>query len=212
MSSDVVIIDYGSGNIRSIFNALKHCVRDNQQVVVSSDANVIENAERLILPGVGAFAECKRKLDESSLLPSINRAVEEGKPLLGICVGMQVLADEGREFEVSRGLGLIGGFVRKIEFPINFAGARKLPHVGWTQIKTKECPLFENIAANEYFYFVHSYIFETKDTKDVAAEANYGEEFAAAVWRDNIFGCQFHPEKSDRSGLRLMENFCRWKP
>lgn len=211
MSNDIVIIDYGSGNIRSIFNALKHCVGDGSQVVVSNDANVIENAGRLILPGVGAFAECKRKLDESALLPSIKRGVEQGKPLLGICVGMQVLADEGREFGTSEGLGLIGGAVRKIEFQNDFNGAKKLPHVGWSRIKRKECPLFENIPANEYFYFVHSYIFETKESDDVAATADYGEEFTAAVWRGNIFGCQFHPEKSDRAGLRLMENFCRWK-
>lgn len=190
---------------------MKHCVRDDRKTVISKDADAIKNAERLILPGVGAFAECKRKLDDSALLPSIKQSVANGKPLLGICVGMQILADEGREFGVSEGLGLIGGSVRKIEFPQDFNGAKKLPHVGWSKIKTAECPLFENLTANEYFYFVHSYIFETKEPDDIAATADYGEEFAAAIWRENIFGCQFHPEKSDRAGLRLMENFCRWK-
>lgn len=212
MGNEIVIIDYGSGNIRSIFNALKRCVRDDQSVIISNEASVIETAERLILPGVGAFAECKRKLNASRLLPSIRKSVEDGRPLLGICVGMQVLADEGREFETSEGIGLIGGAVRKIQFALDFNGAKKLPHVGWTQVKTKECPLFENIKNGEHFYFVHSFIFETKEKKDIVATANYGEEFTAAVWRDNIFGCQFHPEKSERAGLHLMENFCRWKP
>jgi glutamine amidotransferase len=212
MSDDVVIIDYGSGNIRSIFNALKRCARDDQNIIISNEATAIETAERLVLPGVGAFAECMRKLNVSALLPSIKQTVTNKRPILGICVGMQVLADEGREFETSIGLGLIGGAVRRIEFPNDFSGVRKLPHVGWTKIKPKENPLFEDISENEHFYFAHSYIFETNDVDDIAATANYGEEFAVAVCRNNIFGCQFHPEKSDRVGLRLMENFCRWKP
>lgn len=212
MGNEIVIIDYGSGNIRSIFNALKRCVQDDQKVIISNEASAIEKAERMILPGVGAFAECKRKLDASLLLPSIRKAVAEGKPFLGICVGMQILADEGREFETSEGIGFIDGSVRKIQFASDFKEAKKLPHVGWTQVKTKECPLFENIKNGEYFYFVHSFIFETKEKNDIAATAYYGEEFTAAVWRDNIFGCQFHPEKSERAGLHLMENFCRWKP
>lgn len=222
MAEKVVIVDYGSGNIRSIFNALRRSAGDGQEVSVSNEAAAIAGAQRLVLPGVGAFAECRRKLDASGLRESVvEAATGRGTPLLGVCVGMQILADEGREFETSRGLGLIPGVVRRIEFPEGCADApNKLPHVGWTQIApvgregdgSKCSALFDGLPPKACFYFVHSYVFACAEASDVAATADYGEHFAAAVQRDNIFGCQFHPEKSAASGLRLLENFCRWKP
>lgn len=212
MADDVVIVDYGSGNIRSILNAMKRSARDDQRVVVSSNASAIDNAERLVLPGVGAFAECRRKLEKSGLWPHVRAAVGEGRPLLGICVGMQVLADEGYEFYITQGLSLIPGVVRKLQPAGQENGIQKLPHVGWAPVEQSDCPLFDSIRFGESFYFVHSYVLDCVEKDDVAAVANYGETFTAAILRDNIFGCQFHPEKSDLAGLRIMKNFCRWVP
>jgi glutamine amidotransferase len=212
LQRDVVVIDYGSGNTRSMVNALRKTVRDDQRVILSRDSVAIEQADRLVLPGVGAFAECRRKLDQSGALPSLTTAVRSGRPFLGVCVGMQILADEGHEFEVSPGLGWIHGVTRKLEFPQEYSGSRKLPHVGWTPIEPRTCQVFESVRPGDYFYFVHSFAHACRDPAEIAATATYGQTFAAAVLRGNVFGTQFHPEKSAHAGLRVLEAFCRWNP
>ncbi len=209
MASEIVIVDYGSGNVRSMFNALKKAARDDQQVVLSTEASAIEQAERLVLPGVGAFAECRKMLDASGLLPALSRRVEAGTPFLGVCVGMQILATEGHEFEVHPGLNWVPGVCRKIVLP---KGPLKLPHIGWSPVDTGPHPLFEGMPPRPHLYFVHSFFLQASDPAHVAATATYGETFAAAVSKANLFGCQFHPEKSDVLGLQLLQNFCRWTP
>ncbi len=211
MSNEVVIVDYGSGNVRSMFNALKRAVSDDQKVVLSKDASAIEQAQRVVLPGVGAFAECAKMLEASGLLPALTRKVKTGTPFLGVCVGMQILATEGLEFQPHPGLGWIPGVCRKIA--LAEAGASlKLPHIGWSLVATGPHPLFEGMPSRPYMYFVHSFFLDCSDAAHVAATATYGETFPAAVARDNLFGCQFHPEKSDVLGLQLLQNFCRWTP
>lgn len=212
MAHDILIVDYGSGNLRSMMNAVQRCARDDQHVVLSGEIAAVEEAERIILPGVGAFAECRRKLDASGLLPSLGAAVEAGKPLFGVCVGMQVLASQGLEFEGAEGLGWVPGVTRRLQLPATDGAPTKLPHVGWTPVESRDEELFEGVPPASHFYFVHSYVLECAEPEDVAATAVYGERFTAAVRRGNVFGSQFHPEKSDTPGLRLLENFCRWNP
>lgn len=208
MAAEVVIVDYGSGNVRSMYNALKQAVRDGQEVVLSTERTAIEQAERLVLPGVGAFGECRKLLDDSGLLPAITAKVQGGTPFLGICVGMQILADQGLEFQPHPGLGWIPGVCRKLD---PGPGA-KLPHIGWSPVDFKPHALFDGLPPRPYLYFVHSFFLEAKDPAHVAATATYGETFTAAVAKGNVFGCQFHPEKSDRLGKKLLQNFCRWSP
>lgn len=206
MSEQIVVVDYGSGNIHSVMNALSHVLRDDQTVSLSSSPTVIARADRLVLPGVGAFSECKRKLELSHVLPALQSFRETGRAFLGVCVGMQILADEGEEFLPTPGLGWIPGRVRKL------ATEQKLPHVGWFPIRPNPHFLFEDIPSGERFYFVHSYVLDCQNPTDTAATSDCGETFSAAVIQGSIFGCQFHPEKSDKMGLKLLYNFCRWKP
>ncbi len=210
MARKIVIADYGLGNIRSISNALKAVTKPEQEVLLGDNSKAIEFADHLILPGVGAFAECKRKLENSGLLESIFKFVESGRPLLGICVGMQILADRGSEHGDYSGLSLVPGIVRKIQLPKN--SGEKLPHVGWTPVSPIHSQLFKGILEGSHFYFVHSFIFSDLSKEHWAALAHYGENFPAAVVRENVFGCQFHPEKSSHSGLQLLQNFCQWDP
>ena len=212
MLHKVVIADYGSGNTRSMYNALCKVRRPDQEILLSNDPVTIWEAERVVLPGVGAFAECRRKLDASGVLPAIQACVQHGKPFLGVCVGMQVLADEGQEFEICPGLGWFPGVTRRIEFAEGYTGPRRLPHVAWSPVEFRPSPLFAGLRLGELFYFVHSFILDCRDPSAVIATASYGEDFAAAVQRDNLFACQFHPEKSAEAGLQLLENFCRWQP
>jgi glutamine amidotransferase len=212
MPHDVVIVDYGSGNTRSMFNALMRAKRDDQRVLLSAERAAIDAAERIVLPGVGAFAECRRKLDASGTLPAVTAAVQSGRAFLGVCVGMQILADEGHEFEVCPGLGWIRGVTRQIQFPNGHEVPRRLPHVEWSPTEHRDSPLFEGVRPGELYYFVHSFILDCSDAQDIVATAEYGEVFAAAVARGNVFGCQFHPEKSADAGLHLLRNFCRWRP
>lgn len=195
------IIDYGMGNLQSVRNALE---RLGCEVGVSSDPKSIGNADALVLPGVGAFGEAMGNLQQRNLVAPLRRAVlEEGKPLLGICLGMQLLADSSEERGEFRGLSLIPGAVKKISVS---AGLR-LPHIGWNSVSLrKPDPLFGGIPDGGAFYFVHSYRFECDDTY-VAGLTDYGTEITAAVQKDRIFGVQFHPERSQRKGLRLLKNF-----
>jgi glutamine amidotransferase len=214
----VAIIDYHSGNLHSAAKALERAAREggtNARILVTNKPEDVRAAERIVLPGVGAFADCKRGLDEvPGMVEALTEAVKkDGKPFFGICVGMQLLAERGLEHGVTEGLGWIDGEVDRIK-PRD--PALKIPHMGWNTLReTRRHPLFEGIALGEqglHAYFVHSYHLKPKDPADLLAEADYAGTITAAVARDNIAGSQFHPEKSQRLGLALLANFLRWKP
>ena len=214
----VVIIDYGSGNLHSAAKAFERAARESgsgSAIVVSSNAADVLAATRIVLPGVGAFADCKRGLDA---VPGMRDALEhavrqKGRPFLGICVGMQLLADCGLEYATTEGLGWIPGEVRVLE-PKD--PALKIPHMGWNTIDVgRPHALLDGIATGPkglHAYFVHSYHLAAKDRTTVVAETDYGGPVTAIVARDNIAGTQFHPEKSQRLGLQLIANFLTWKP
>lgn len=201
-SKDVCIIDYGSGNVQSVFNIFRSVTGN---VKVSNDAGDIDACTHIVLPGVGAFGASMAKI---LALPSLdalkNNVLKKKKPYLGICVGMQVLADTGMEHGQNAGLGWIPGVVRKIEAP-----ELHLPHVGWNNFSwcRQGHPLLKGIGTSMDFYYVHSFQFEPVDPEDCAAKCSYGMEFAAVVSQDNIHGVQFHPEKSQKAGRILIENF-----
>ena len=204
----LVVVDYGLGNLYSvnkIFEAL------GVPVSISSDPEVILQAERIVLPGVGAFGDGMRNLEERKLIPVLNESVRErGTPFLGICLGMQLLAESSNEYGEHSGLGWIRGKVVKLNVAEK---GFKIPHIGWNQIILKQDhPLFKGLAPMTDFYFVHSYEFQPSDQKDLLAISQYGKDITAAVGRKNIAGVQFHPEKSQDNGLKLMENFITWKP
>jgi glutamine amidotransferase len=215
MNSTVAIVDYGSGNLRSAEKALARVAAEQstgQQVIVTSDADAVAKAERIVLPGVGAFADCMSGLRAvPGMVDALKDAVlKRGVPFLGICVGMQLLADVGREFGDHAGLGWIGGEVVKIA-PSD--PALKIPHMGWNELKIERAhPLLANIPASGHAYFVHSYHCRAKDKRDVLATTDYGETLTAMIARDNIAGTQFHPEKSQAVGLTLLANFLKWRP
>jgi len=197
----VCILDYGSGNVRSVFNLVSLLTKN---VRVSNEVSVLHDATHLILPGVGAFGAFMEKIRERISLDVLEEEVlKKGKPFLGICVGMQVLADKGFEFGENTGLGWIPGTVERVD-----SAGLSLPHIGWNDIRAVvDCPLFRDFDSNWNFYFVHSYAFRPISQDHIAATVNYGFEFAAVVQRGNIFGVQFHPEKSQKAGRRLVENF-----
>jgi imidazole glycerol-phosphate synthase subunit HisH len=202
--SEIVIVDYGVGNLASIKNMLKKAGKDSR---ISSDETVILEAGKLILPGVGAFDTCSEKLEQSGLIRALNKKVLEEKiPLLGICVGMQLLTERSEEGSLP-GLGWIKGQVVRFK-PEAMPPGMKIPHMDWTEVEAvKSSPLFENMHAAPRFYFVHSYHAKPADEADTLLYAKYGYRFAAAVEHDNIIGVQFHPEKSHKFGMRLLENF-----
>jgi glutamine amidotransferase len=214
----VAIVDYGSGNLHSAAKAFERAARDaapDEQIIVTSDPEAVRKAERVVLPGVGAFADCRRGLDA---IPGMVEALEEsvrrqGRPFFGICVGMQLMAERGREYEVTEGLGWIAGEVDKIA-PSD--ASLKIPHMGWNTLNAaRPHPLFDGIALGAqglHAYFVHSYELKPKQASDLVAQADYGGPVTAVVGRDNMVGTQFHPEKSQRLGLALIANFLKWKP
>lgn len=195
------IVDYGMGNLQSVRSALE---RLNCQVQISGDPELLSSADALILPGVGAFGEAMSNLQQRKLVEPLRRAViDEGKPILGICLGMQLLADSSEERGNFAGLSLIPGQVRKI--PVS--QELRLPHIGWNGVSIRKSdPLFLDIKDGGAFYFVHSYHFEC-DPECIAGVTDYGAEITAAVQKDRIFGVQFHPERSQRKGLLLLKNF-----
>ncbi len=214
----VAVIDYGSGNLHSAAKALERAAREggtNAKIVVTSDPDDVRRAERIVLPGVGAFADCKRGLDAvSGMVAALNEAVlKKAKPFFGICVGMQLLAERGLEHGVSNGLGWLRGEVDRIA-PSD--PSLKIPHMGWNTLRMKrKHALLEGIELGDrgqHAYFVHSYHFRPRDSADLVAEADYAGPITAMVARDNIAGSQFHPEKSQKLGLRLLANFLLWKP
>jgi glutamine amidotransferase len=207
MSVTVALIDYGSGNLRSAEKAL---ARAGADVVVTSDPGAVAKAERIVLPGVGAFGDCMAGLAGiPGMVDALDEAVlKRAAPFLGICVGMQLLASVGHEFGEHKGLGWIPGEVARLT-PVGL----KVPHMGWNEIAVaRPHPLFDGIAPGANVYFVHSFTMRTADPAHLLATADYGGAFAAAVGRDNIAGVQFHPEKSQAVGLALLGNFLTWRP
>ena len=197
--SHVAIIDYGVGNLRSVEKAFAATGCD---AIVSDDENVLREAHRLVLPGVGAFAACMRALKEHGFDRLVRDKVSEGTPLLGVCVGMQMLFEESDEFGSTRGLGLLKGTVRR------FGNELVVPHVGWNRIHQKrEHTLFEGVEDHAFCYFVHSFYCQPRDEEVVVGETEYGERYASVVARGNVCGVQFHPEKSQDVGLRMLRNF-----
>jgi len=195
----IAIIDYGMGNLRSVTNALEKLGAD---AVVTRDKKVIKESRAIILPGVGAFGKCIENLEKLELLGFIKETIEEGKQYLGICLGMQVLFESSEEAPGMAGMGILKGTVPR------FTGNIKIPHMGWNNIKiVKKTEILSGIENSEYFYFVHSYYCSPEDKGIVATTTPYGEEFASSVQKDNVFACQFHPEKSQRVGLKLLQNF-----
>jgi glutamine amidotransferase len=213
----VAIVDYGSGNLHSAAKAFERAAREsghNQPILVTNDPDKVRSAERVVLPGVGAFADCKRGLDAlPGMVEALNETVRKnGRPFLGICVGMQLMAECGREYEVVDGLGWIPGEVDRIT-PAD--PELKIPHMGWNTLnERRRHALLDGIplgANGLHGYFVHSYQLNT-DTDCLVADADYGGPVTAIVGRDNYAGTQFHPEKSQKLGLALIANFLKWKP
>jgi glutamine amidotransferase len=212
------IVDYGSGNLHSAAKAFERAARDhavNDAIVVTSDPDIVAHADRIVLPGVGAFADCRRGLDAlPGMVEALNDNVrKKGKPFFGICVGMQLMAERGHEKEVIEGLGWIPGEVDRIH-PSD--PALKIPHMGWNTLQPKRLhPLLDGLPLGDkglHAYFVHSYELKTADSGDLVAQAEYGGPVTAIVGRGNMVGTQFHPEKSQKLGLALIANFLKWKP
>jgi imidazole glycerol-phosphate synthase subunit HisH len=214
----VAIVDYGSGNLHSAAKAFERAAResaDGQEIVVTSDPEAVRRADRVVLPGVGAFADCRRGLDAvPGMIDALHETVhQKGRPFLGICVGMQLMAERGREYEVTEGLGWIPGEVERIR-PSD--PGLKIPHMGWNTLDpVGSHPLLDGIPLGNgglHAYFVHSYSLNVRDRADLVAQADYGGPLTAIVARDTYAGTQFHPEKSQRLGLGLIANFLKWKP
>jgi imidazole glycerol-phosphate synthase subunit HisH len=211
----VAIIDYGSGNLRSAAKAFERMAAEDgitARIEVTNEPEVVARADRVVLPGVGAFADCRRGL---AAVPGLEAALREvvithARPFLGICVGMQLMADRGREFETVSGLGWIAGEVAAIK-PRD--AALKIPHMGWNEIEPRAPhPLLAGLGAGAHGYFVHSYHFRVADPADLVAVTDYGGPLTAMIGHGNLVGTQFHPEKSQEAGLRLIGNFLRWRP
>ena len=204
---NITIVDYKSGNISSVINSFKEVAQNKVKLEFTSDLEKIKSSDKVVLPGQGSFKSCIDALNNiSGLVDTLNEfAINNKKPLLGICVGLQMFADVGYEETETKGLGWISGKVSKID---NKNGKFKLPHIGWNQINiTKESKLFGNIQNNSHMYFVHSYEFIPVDKNVVSATIDYSSNIVCAVEKENIFGTQFHPEKSDKIGLKIINNF-----
>ncbi len=202
----IAIIDYGMGNLRSVQKGFEKVGLD---AVVTSDPKVVMEAERIVLPGVGAFPDCMRNLEQGGFVEPLLRVIEEGRPFLGICLGLQLLFTESEEFGTHKGLNLIPG--RVVRFPEGMTEndeELKVPHMGWNQLSFKlRPPVFDGIAEGTNFYFVHSYYVQPEDSSVIATTTNYGFDFCSSVWKDNIVATQFHPEKSQEKGLAILKNF-----
>jgi imidazole glycerol-phosphate synthase subunit HisH len=214
----VAIIDYGSGNLHSARKAFERAAREagvDEEIVVTSDPAAVAKADRIVLPGVGAFADCRRGLDGvEGMVDAMTEAVRrKGRPFFGICVGMQLMASRGLEYETTLGLDWIGGDVKPIE--PDDAGL-KIPHMGWNTLHPqREHPLLDGIETGPnglHAYFVHSFALDPKNQDEVMAVTDYGGPLTAVVARDNMAGTQFHPEKSQKLGLALIANFLKWRP
>ena len=203
----VTIVDYQSGNIRSVINSFKEVTKDKVNLEVTSDLNKIKSSDKIVLPGQGSFKSCVDSLNIiNGLVDALKEfAITNKKPLLGICVGLQMFADVGYEETETKGLGWISGKVSKID---NQNGKFKLPHIGWNEIEiVKETKLFKSIKNKSHMYFVHSYEFIPNDKSVISATTDYSSKIVCSVEKDNLFGTQFHPEKSDKEGLKIIDNF-----
>lgn len=206
----IAIIDYGMGNLRSVQKGFE---RVGCEALVTSDPRQVLQAERVVLPGVGAFRDCIRNLEQGGFVEPILKVIAEGRPFLGICLGLQLLFSESEEFGLHQGLGVIPG--RVVRFPEGMTAAGEklpVPHMGWNQISLQgDSPLFSGIADQSNVYFVHSYYVKPDDQSVVAATCSYGLEFCAAIRKDNLVATQFHPEKSQAIGLQMLKNFAEMK-
>ena len=204
---NVTIVDYNSGNISSVMNSFDEVAKDKVKIEVTSDLNKIRSSDKIVLPGQGSFKSCVEALNNiDGLTDTLNEFVMTSKkPLLGICVGLQMFADIGYEETETKGLGWISGTVSKID---NKNNKFKLPHIGWNQIKiVKDSKIFKDIENNSHMYFVHSYEFVPNDKNVISATTDYSSNIVCSVEKENIFGTQFHPEKSDKIGLKIINNF-----
>ena len=213
----IAIIDYGMGNLRSVQKAFEAV---GQMAVVTRDHRTIEEASHLVLPGVGAFPDCMANLERYGLIDPIRVGIAKGKPFLGICLGLQLLFTESEEFGSHKGLDLLSGRVRRFPFSAaggggeasESSGGLKVPHMGWNSLRfISPAPPLEGVSGDAYAYFVHSYYVEPQDPTVVSTVTDYGVTFVSSVWKDNIFACQFHPEKSQAVGLQVIRNFGRWQ-
>lgn len=207
------IIDFGMGNLRSVEKAIKHVGGEAVEVLVTSDPDRVAAADRIVFPGQGAIGDCMAQLAAHGLETCVRRAVRE-KPFLGICIGLQALMEESEEDGGTPGLGLFRGRVARFPHRDPSTGSRlKVPHMGWNQVRQERPhPLWEGIEDGERFYFVHSYYVEPEDPGLVAGNTDYADRFTSALAAGNLFAVQFHPEKSQRPGLKLLANFLAWRP
>ncbi len=197
----IAIIDYQMGNLRSVQKGFE---KVGHEATITSDPRALAAADKVVLPGVGAFGDAMHELKRRELVEPIRQAVAAGKPFLGICLGLQLLFDVGYEGGRFEGLGIVPGEVVRFELPREY----KVPHMGWNQLSMRQsCPLFEGLSEGVHCYFVHSYYVVPRNPAVIAAETSYPKPFCSAIWRDNLFATQFHPEKSQRDGLRMLKNF-----
>ena len=200
----IAIIDYGMGNLRSVQKGFE---KVGHAAAITSDPAAIDAAERVVLPGVGAFGDAMDELRNRKLIEPVRRAIESGKPFLGICLGLQLLFDVGHEGGRHEGLGVLPGEVVRFELPAEY----KVPHMGWNQLQIRQpSPLLRGIADGVHVYFVHSYYVVPRDPQIIAAETSYPTPFTAMIWRGNLFATQFHPEKSQADGLKILRNFAEF--
>jgi glutamine amidotransferase len=197
----IAIIDYQMGNLRSVQKAFE---RVGHAAAITADPRTLEQADHLVLPGVGAFGDAIAELRRRHLIEPIRAAIDAGKPFLGICLGLQLLFDVSYEDGEHEGLAVLSGEVRRFEVPAEY----KVPHMGWNEVTfRRRAPIFSGVEDGAHFYFVHSYYVIPEDTSIVDGEASYPDPFCATIWRDNLYATQFHPEKSQATGLRLLKNF-----
>jgi len=195
----IAIVDYGMGNLRSVE---KGFLKVGVDARIVSNPKAVDDARAVVLPGVGAFRDCMRNLKEKSLIESVLRSIQKGKPYLGICLGLQILFTESEEFGIYKGLDILKGKVMRFRLTL------KVPHMGWNKVRIlRRPPLFEDIQDQAFFYFVHSFYVVPDDNDIVATTTEYGITFASMVWKENIFATQFHPEKSQETGLKVLRNF-----
>ena len=206
----IAIIDYGMGNLRSVQKGFE---KIGSEAVITDDPQVVLRAERVVLPGVGAFRDCMHNLEQGGFVEPILKVIAEGRPFLGICVGMQLLFSDSVEFGLYNGLNVIPGHVLRFPDQMTVAGEKlKVPQMGWNQLSFKlRPPLFEGIDSGSNVYFVHSYYVKPDDSSLIATTTDYGIEFCSSVWKDNIIATQFHPEKSQEIGLQILKNFAELK-
>jgi imidazole glycerol-phosphate synthase subunit HisH len=212
MRPRIALVDYGAGNIRSVAKALE---RSELEPVVTSDPKVVQEADGVLLPGVGAFRDAVCRLEDVGLADAIRKVTDHGRPYLGLCLGLQILFEEGEEHGTTRGFGVFRGKVTRFPSEVmDESGVRRplrVPHIGWNEVRyVGKHPMIERLPERDVYYFVHSYRPEPTDSETVVGYAEYGGRFAAAVARDNIFAVQFHPEKSQAAGKRLLDAYRQW--